>query len=56
MTGAVTGYMTTGGKAYCTYSKTVDNGVLKLDFNTQMDFANSRKPCLFGVTLNAGML
>lgn len=55
-TAAITGYMTTKMKCFSTYSKTIDNGTLKLDFNTQMDFNNPNKQCMFGVSLNAGML
>ena len=51
---AITGFMTSNLKAYATYNKTVES-VIKLEFNTQMDFKNPRKPCLFGVNVNLGM-
>jgi hypothetical protein len=53
--GSITGFMTSNMKAYATYSKTVEQNVIKMDFNTQVDFKNPRNPCLFGVNVNLGM-
>jgi hypothetical protein len=54
--GSVTGYMNSNFKAYSSYSKSLEGGNMKLDFNTQLDFNNPRKPCMFGVNLNVGMM
>jgi hypothetical protein len=53
--GSITGFMNSNLKAYATYAKTVEQNVIKMEFNTQMDFKSPRKPCLFGVNLNLGM-
>ena len=54
--GSVTGFMNSNMKAFATYSKTVEQGVVKMDIHTQMDFKSPRKPCLFGVNINLGMM
>lgn len=56
MEGAITGYMTSGMKTFAQYSKSLEGGNMKLDFNTQLDFNNPRKPCVFGINLNVGMM
>lgn len=53
---AITGYMTSNYKCFGIYSKNMEGGQMKLDFNTILDFNNQRKPCVFGVSLNAGMM
>ena len=53
--GSITGFMNSNLKAYATYSKTVEQNVIKMEINTQMDFKSPRKPCLFGVNMNLGM-
>jgi len=54
--GAITGYATSSGKTFATYSKNMQENSMKVDFNTQMDFNNARKPCVFGINLNVGMM
>jgi hypothetical protein len=54
--GSITGYMTSNWKTYATYSKSLEGNSMKLDFNTQLDFVNQRKPCMFGINLNVGMM
>jgi len=56
MEGTITGYMTSNMKLFATYSKSLEGGNMKMDFNTQMDFKNQRKPCMFGMNLNVGMM
>ena len=56
MEGSITGYFTSAMKTYATYSKALEGGNLKMDFNTQIDFNNPRKPCMFGINLNVGMM
>jgi hypothetical protein len=56
MEGSITGYMTSGMKAFATYAKSLEGNSMKLEFNTQLDFKNSRKPCMFGLNLNVGMM
>jgi hypothetical protein len=54
--GSIVGYATTGGKFFCTYGKVLEGGTMRLEFNSQVDFVNARKPCFFGVKLDAGMM
>jgi hypothetical protein len=53
--GSVTGFMTSNFKAFATYNKHLEQGMIKMEFNTQMDFKNPRNPCLFGINMNLGM-
>lgn len=56
MEGSITGYFTSNQKAFATYSKSLEGNAMKMDFNTQLDFKNARKPCMFGINLNVGMM
>lgn len=56
MEGSITGYGNTNWKYFSTYSKSLEGGNMKLDFNTQLDFKNERKPCVFGINVNVGMM
>ncbi len=56
MEASVTGYGTSNWKIFATYSKSLEGNAMKLDFNTQLDFVNQRKPCMFGINLNVGMM
>ena len=42
--GSITGYMTSGMKCFATYAKSLEGNAMKLEFNTQIDFVNTRKP------------
>jgi hypothetical protein len=57
MEGNITGYMTSGMKAYATYVKNVEN-FLKLEFNSNVNFLEKRPQaqCNFGLNLSVGMM
>ena len=38
-------------KTFATYSKSLEEGALKIDFNTQLDFKNPKKSSLFGLDI-----
>ena len=54
--GAITGYMTSKGKAYGTYTKSVEQNAIKLDFLSMIDFKKPTKNCSFGLNLTIGMM
>jgi len=54
--GAITGYMTSKGKAHGTYTKSVEQNAIKLDFQTMVDFKKPKQNCSFGLNLTIGMM
>lgn len=53
-TGAITGYMTTTGQMFSTYTKMINPQMgLKMDINSRLDLKNPNN-CLFGITLGMG--
>ena len=55
-TAAITGYVDSKMKTYATYTKSMEEGALNLDFHSMIDFKSSRKPCKFGMSIRVGML
>lgn len=55
-TASITGYVTSGLKTYATYSKSIEDGIITLDFNSNIDFKNPKKSCFFGLNVRMGMM
>lgn len=55
-TASITGYVTSGLKTYATYSKSIEDGIIALDFNSSIDFKNPKKACFFGLNIKMGMM
>jgi hypothetical protein len=54
--GAVTGYMTSKLQAYGIYTKVMEGGAYKMEFNSMIDFLNKGvgKKCNFGISISLG--
>ena len=53
---SVTGYVDSKLKTYATYSKSLEEGAMNLEFASMVDFKSARKNCKFGLTVRMGML
>ena len=56
MEGFVSGYMNSGGAMFGTYIKSMPQFAMKMELNSKVDFANSKKPCTLGMNLTVGMM
>ena len=57
--GSITGYMDTSLKLCSTFTKAMDETAavpLKMDWYSQIDFSQARRPCKFGVGVSVGQM
>jgi hypothetical protein len=53
--GAVTGYMSSKLQAHGIYSKVMEGGAYKMEFNSMIDFmSKAGKKCNFGISVSLG--
>lgn len=55
-TASITGCVDSKLKTYATYSKSLEEGAMNVEFASMMDFKSARKNCKFGMTIRMGMI